>query len=163
MQYLSPNQEAAAGADATLVVIDMQPDCFLYARWMINPVVAQMREAARQGQGVVLVQYVVGLADEIAPQVLQAYTEFSRRALAVKTQEDGSAEVLAACMDAGLSTNRFRICGVTTDDCVTRTAHGLARLCPAARIEVIKSACECWQGNRFDWSNFSHLPNVVPV
>jgi nicotinamidase-related amidase len=154
---------AAEESDATLVVIDMQPECFIYARWMVKPVLAQMQEAARQGQGIVLVQYAVGLEDAIAPAILQAFRECPRQALAVKTQEDGSDKVLAACLEANLSTSRFRICGVTTDDCVTKTAHGLALLCPSARIEVIKSACECWQGNRYDWSSFSHLPNVIPV
>jgi hypothetical protein len=146
------------------VVIDMQPECFFYARWVLKPVLAQMHEAERQQQGIVLVRYeIADLDTEIAPDILQAYDQFSRRALATKTQRDGSEQVLAACAEANLCTSVFRVCGVTTDECITETVHGLARLCPAARIEVIMSACESWQGKRYDWSRFSHLPNVFPV
>jgi hypothetical protein len=154
-----------AALDATLVVIDMQPDCFLYARWKIKPVCELMRETTRLGQGIVLVPFIINdpkLSLDIAPAVVEAFEACPRRALAPKFQEDGSDKVLAACKQANLSTNLFRLCGVTTDECVTKTAHGLALLCPSARIEVIKAACEGWQSN-YDWSRFSQHPNVVPV
>lgn len=164
MILLPNSQTGSAKSDATLVVVDMQPECFLYARWVIQPVLAQMHEAARLGHGIILVRYeIADVNTEIAPEIMRAYEQCARRAPATKTKRDGSEEVLAVCTLANLSKNLFRVCGVTTDECITQTAHGLARLCPTARVEVIKSACESWQGKRYDWSGFAQLPNVVPV
>lgn len=148
--------------DTTLVVIDMQPLGFPYARWLIGPVLQQIQRAKALGHGIVLVRYLSSLAGPIAPELINAVAGYDRSRPATKKLPDGSQEILAACATE-LSTGRFRLCGVTTDECVTKTAHGLARSCPQSRIEVVKAACDCWQGKRFDWSKFSQLANVIPV
>jgi hypothetical protein len=155
--------ESCSTPDGILAVIDMQPDGFPYARWITGPVVGEIVQAKQRGDAIALIRYNLVIAGEIAPAVLQATADYGRLLRVNKLRVDGSVELLDACHAAELPTSVFRLCGVCTDECVSATAHGLGRMLPQSRIEVVKAACDCWQGKRFDWSQFSKLPNVIPV
>lgn len=168
MQSLSASRQPSplAVPDATLVVVHMQPQGFAYAQWVLKPVLSLVDRFMSDGHGIVLVKFretvdeaIIGpTAKEIEGRLL-GYTRLGR---ADETAEDASQEVLQACKHAGLSTGRLVLCGVTTDDCVAKTTHGLAAELRNSRIEVAKDACMCWQPN-YDWSKFAQLPNVFPV
>ena len=149
--------------DSTLVLIDMQPDGFIYSRWMVKPVLQLIDAAISQNHGICLVQYVCECAGTIAEEITRRLEGYPRKTLAKKTREDGSAEVIEACLDAGLTTADFQVAGVTTDDCVVRTVRGLSEKLPDSRIAVIKNCCECWQGKRYDWSTFAQAANIFLI
>jgi hypothetical protein len=156
--------ETISTSGLTLAVIDMQPEGFPYAQWIIGPVVAEILSAKKRGDAIALIRYNLVIAGAIAPAVLNATYGYDRLLRVDKSRVDGSAELLAACeTPPAHPTQVFRLCGVCTDECVIETAHGLATRLPQARIEVVKAACESWQGKRFDWSKFARLPNVIPV
>jgi nicotinamidase-related amidase len=146
----------------TLVVIDMQPG-FVAMASTLAAVLAEVRRAAALGQPIVIVRYDAPYAGEVDPRLLTVLRECGARFVtAVKLQEDGTAEVLEACAQAGFPTDVFEVCGVSTDCCVGLTAAGIADASPCSRVEVIKSACGC-SDIRYDWSRFPSRANLLPT
>jgi len=155
-----PKTPSAEESRRTLVVIDMQPAGFPAAGWIRREVIKEIEDAIARQDGVVFVRYAIPYAGEIDSSVLEIAAGYERATQVDKLHENGSVEVIEGCRQLPVAT--LRLCGVTTDDCVTKTAHGLATLLPASRIEVVQSACSCSISN-FDWTNFSQAPNVFVV
>ncbi|MGD9680877.1 MAG: hypothetical protein AB7W16_06820 [Candidatus Obscuribacterales bacterium] len=150
-----------------LVVIDMQPDGFPLARSVLRQVMQAIAHAMASSWLVLIVEFDIECAGSTDPAIMSMLAGYPRWKLVKKSAEDGSLEVIEAVTEAGMSTVRpfpgFRMAGVTTDDCISKTAHGLARRLPDCSVEVIKDACFNWQGSRFDWSRFSRAANIVLI
>lgn len=149
-----------------LVVIDMQPAGFPLSRVVTAQVLREIDSAIEQGWTIAIVEFeheVTGPTDERILERLQS-SGYDHWLTVKKKQEDGSAEILAAAqLSREDAAPLFRIVGVTTDDCVTKTAHGLSSKRPDCQVEVVKDACTNWEGHRFNWSAFSHADNVKVV
>lgn len=147
-----------------LVIIDMQPAGFPLALGVTRQVMREIRKAVELGWLIVVVEYVT--ADDCAgptdTRITTLLDESGARWIRVKKKsEDGSTEIVEAL--AGLLTGaypRFRVVGVTTDDCVTKTVHGLIRLLPSCVVDVVTDACSNWEGRRYNWAAFSTSSRV---
>lgn len=150
-----------------LVVIDMQPDGFPLARSVLRQVRQAVARAMASSWLVLIVEFDIECAGSTDQAIMSMLAGYPHWKLVKKTAEDGSIEVIEAATEAGMSTARpvpvFRLAGVTTDDCISKTAHGLARSLPGCLVEVITTACCNWQGSRFDWSRFSRAANIVLI
>ncbi len=76
-----------------------------------------------------------------------------------KKQNGGGKEVIAACEGAGIPTERFRVIGVYTNQCVEATVAGLLNLRPESRVEVVRRAC--WPSKFNYWMRFAKTKRVL--
>ena len=76
-----------------------------------------------------------------------------------KKQNGGGKEVVAACQSAEIPTERFRVIGVYTNQCVQATVAGLIECCPEACIEVVRRAC--WPVEYQHWLRFANTKRVL--
>lgn len=124
-------------------------------------------EAMASSWLVLIVEFDIECAGSTDPALMSMLAGYPHWKLVKKKAEDGSLEVIESVAEAGMSTAcpfpGFRLAGVTTDDCISKTAHGLAQRLPDCLVEVIKDACFNWQGSRFDWSQFSRAANIVLI
>lgn len=150
-----------------LVVIDMQPDGFPLARSVLRQVRQAIANAMASSWLVLIVEFDIECAGPTDPAIMSTLAGYPYWRLVKKKAEDGSLEVIEAATEAGMSTACpvpvFRLAGVTTDDCISKTAHGLARRLPDCLVEVITDACCNWQGARFDWKQFSRAANIALI
>jgi nicotinamidase-related amidase len=153
-----------ARGQVTLVITDMQaifagvcktPD-------LIPNVVLQVELAIENGWAIVLLEvkpWAYGrTADPILKLLEGKYKHFSARR---KEGDDGSSEVLAACRDLGFPDKFFRVTGVLTNACVSRTAWGLVLQNEQCLVRVIKEACATTTAADEAWQRFETGPRLV--
>lgn len=148
-------------APYTLVIVDMQPgfDASNH-KPTIEACKRQILTAMQNGCPIVVLEMGCennGQTHESLRQLLTGYDRFVRVS---KEQSDGSRELLAACRNRWFPMHRFLVCGVNIHACVESTVRGLSNSMPAARIEVVKEACnDNWY---IRWDRFYKAANVFP-
>jgi nicotinamidase-related amidase len=159
LDAIQQHRSPANPDETTLVIVDMQP----YFRASQHPdtlaaVEREIRSAISNESAIVLLEFEdSGDTDARLMRVLRAYP---RLAVKLKTTDDGSAWVTAACREHGFGTKHFRVCGVNTDACVLATVLGLTRRLPHCTVEVVKDACN--SGNTgYNWGDYRNQRNVV--
>jgi Isochorismatase family len=134
--------------DRVLVIIDMQKKFLRNVPdpWRtISATEAEIRMARADDCPIVLVKCIGEDNGDIDPAIKQALVGYeSRSCLVSKNQDDGSEEIRHACKTLRYPTSVFRLCGLNVDACVLQTAHGLCRLYPQSRVEVVKDACNTY-------------------
>ena len=145
----------------TLIIIDMQPG-FPLSCSVRRGVEAEILKAIACGWAVVIVEFATDAAGNTHASLLKLLDGYVHYTLVYKTKEDGSDVVLEALQRLTYPTQLLRICGVMTDICVQQTAAGLATALPAARIEVVKSACTT-AIQPYDWSTFKRPNGLILV
>ncbi len=141
-----------------LVVVDMEFDFRAnMTAEQVRTVAALIREAVRSESFIVFLVFL----SETLPQLLQCAQGYARCVQVKKSQIDGSAEVLDACVGGYYDTSAFVLCGIATHCCVARTAHELAWKKPDSTIEVVMEGCGDGNGNR--WDCFPDARNICLV
>lgn len=145
----------------TLLIIDMQPAGFPLARVVIRQVLREVERAVRLGWSIRVVEFDLECAGYTDPKIMAMLGDgrYERWLPVRKEAEDGSREVVQSLSEDDPQ-ELFRVVGVTTDDCITKTVHGLLERLPRCTVEVVTDACCNWEGDRFDWSTFSSSTRV---
>jgi hypothetical protein len=145
-----------------LLIIDMQPAGFPLSRVVTRQVLRETALALSLGWKIGVVEFdleCAGPTDERIVTLLEASGVPWLKIM--KAAEDGSVEIIETLTQErlDLSKVRFRVVGVTTDDCVTKTVHGLVDKLHDCVVEVVTDACTCWN-IRYDWATFTQSPRV---
>lgn len=154
--------------EQTLVIIDPQDGFIndaesssfhLDAVKLFKEIKLQIRLARKLGWPIVVLTY--GGYGDIHPTVLNELNrggEGSWRS-AVKHQRCGAVEVLKLCSEHNFKTNRFRVVGAFSNQCVKATVGGLVTQSPESQIEIVTRACF---PNEFGyWSPFINTKSVL--
>jgi nicotinamidase-related amidase len=131
----------------TLVIVDMQEE-FKASQDLdtITAVKRQITTAKRRKWGIVDVNYGkngCGLQWPTDWRIRRQLTDYCRHETVVKKRDDGSTQILAACLRRGFEMDRFILCGVNTCSCVFATLQGLMKRRPNAEITMVQEACNC--------------------
>ena len=125
---------------ATLCVIDVQVPFHAAGRKsLLDNIVRLVKNAKRRKAGIVLVEFEGFGSTHIAIQ--QAIGSYERCITTIKSDCDGSEEIIDACRERGFNTRKIIICGVETNNCVMATLDGLDDLLPFSKKEVVAPAC----------------------
>lgn len=137
---------------SVLVVVDMQPGFRASCREAtIKAVEREIRLAVQAREPIVILEYKKYPAThERLLSILQ--DKYDGFAVVTKKDDDGSEELIDACLEHGFPGGAFRFCGVNTHACVMRTVLGLSEKLDESRIEVVMDACNDEDGNR--WAEF---------
>ena len=153
----------------TLVVVDMQPDFSASNDPNTRTAVEwEVRKAIKRGLPVVVLEipYFSPIdEDGLEPthrSIMNLLSGYKRYQVVQKRWSDGSSHVISSCEDHMYGQQRFRVCGVNTDECVLQTVLGLARRLPMSKIKVVKNACNA-AVDRDCWDKFLVAPNVKLV
>lgn len=92
--------------------------------------------------------------------LMRLLRNYRRLAVSVKTTDDGSAWVTAACREHGFGMKHFRICGVNTDACVLATVLGLTDRIPDCTVALVRDACST-KHSTYNWYDYRNRRNVV--
>lgn len=149
----------------TLAIIDMQAGEDNARESLLVRSLKRLMKAAIKGQwGILAVELVDG--DELRRPTnhgLLCLTEqYSRLRVCTKKQDNGSAEIIAACRKNGFSLAQLLIGGVNTDVCVKSTVLGLATALQDSIVQVVKDACN-WCADTRHWSEMASHPRVQVV
>lgn len=150
-------------ASRTLVVVDMQPRGFPLANVVLRPVRQVMAHAIANNWPVLVVEFDLECAGPTDSCLLEMLASYRNWQLVKKEAEDGSLECIRAAEGRGFGKECFAVVGVTTDDCISKTVHGLVEHLSNCRVGVVTGACTNWEGHRFDWSTFSKSQRIVLV
>jgi nicotinamidase-related amidase len=131
---------------ATLCVIDVQVPFHAAGRKsLLDNIVRLVKNAKRRKAGIVLVEFEGFGSTHIAIQ--QAIGSYERCITTIKSDCDGSGEIIDACRRKGFYTGKIIVCGVETNNCVLATIDGLDDLLPFSKKEVVASACNAHKHN----------------
>ena len=154
--------------EQTLIIVDPQTGFInldetsaghLEARKLVREVKLQIRLARKLGWSVIVLTFA-GYGD-IHPQVmdeLERAGEGSWYGLS-KNQRSGAAELLGQCREKSISTNRLRVIGAYTNQCVQATVGDLVSQSPESQIEIVTRAC--WPNEFGYWTRFINTKNVL--
>lgn len=123
----------------------------------IDCVAAEIRSARAANHPIVILEYAKYPATH--ERLLQLVEGYDKVAIETKREDDGSEELLEACIGNEYFQNVYRVCGVNTLQCVQRTVLGVADRLEDSRIDVVKDACNDEEGSDV-WHKFAHRPNV---
>lgn len=156
------NKLRPALVDGTLVIVDVQPgythDC--RNRSLLAAVLAEIRDARARGWAIVVLEVEPWQFGETAEPVMYALEGYKRHTVRLKSEDDGSTQVLSACLQFGYSRNNFRVTGVYIDACVVKTAHSLAEKTADAFVRVVKRACSTNFDEQGAWKVFRNHPRI---
>lgn len=145
-------------APYVLVVVDMQAGFRASLREAtIIAIESEIRRAIENKLPIVVLEYAKYPAThERLLQPLEGYDKF---VIETKRDDDGSTEVIEACLFNGFSGEAFRVCGVNAHGCVKATVLGLTDKLDESKIDVVKAACndDDKPGN---WSGFPRRKNI---
>ena len=152
--------------DQVLVVIDMQ-DKFRASHdqqtiWFVKQEILRAKQA---GMAIIIVEFDPHEMGSTHLEIVELLEGYERCTTVIKTQNDGSEEIVEACLDNGFWMEDFRICGVNSDACVLETVTGLLERISSCDISVVQDACNCLAGMDNDvWSeDYPALPiTVIP-
>lgn len=148
--------------EGILVIVDMQSQGFPLARSAMRGVKQEVLRAIARGWYIVVVEYDLECAGETDSDLLALLAGYARWQPVKKAKEDGSQEVVAHCLLAGIKPQLFRVVGVMTDVCVAATASGLVEHLSDCSVDVVKSACAC-AFSRYDWNDFPRHERISLV
>lgn len=147
--------------ERVLVVVDMQPGFRASCNEAtLSAVEREIRSAVEAGDAIVILEYkkypatharLLELVDGV----------YERHAVVTKKDDDGSEELVDACLEHGFPGGKFRFCGVNTHACVMRTVLGLSNKLDDSRIDVVKAACNDENGNCWEEFPSSALVHLV--
>lgn len=147
--------------DTTLVVVDMQPS-FIASQRVLEEVMQEIDLALRNDWAIVILEYY---NQGPTYDCILAKAKQSRRfALETKFKDGGGREVLNACRKLDFPTDRFRVCGVNTLACVSRTVQEISRIFRQSLVLVVQKAC-AHNTRENDWHKFFRFKSfrVIPV
>ena len=123
----------------------------------IIAVEAEIRRAIENKQPIVVLEYAKYPAThERLLRLLEGYDKF---VIETKRDDDGSTEVIEACLFNSYSGEAFRVCGVNALGCVKATVLGIADKLDESKIDVVKAACnDDWKPGQ--WSSFPRRNNI---
>lgn len=154
--------------DQVLVVIDMQEGfCASRDQRTVYFVKQEILRAKKAGMAIIIVEFDPE-ADKMGnthSEITDLLNGYDRTATVSKSANDGSEEVIEACLDNGFWMEDFRICGVNSDACVLETVTGLLERVSSCDITVVQDACNCMTGESNDvWvEDYPSLPvTVIP-
>ncbi len=155
---LTRSARLRAREDGTLVVVDMQK---FFVKDCMNPnlvvnVLWEVLMALLKGWAIVLLECEPWRNGKtITPVALLSgsggHAHMRRRS---KDSEDGSEEVIDACLNGGFSLTNFRVVGVYSDCCVEQTAVSLVEKLEGAHVHVVKRACSTNFEEETGWEVF---------
>jgi hypothetical protein len=130
---------------ATLCIIDMQPK-YEASKQVINQVCREVRRAKKNGDGIVVLEYLYGGEDPTSAQfrtykkIMKTIGDYKNAYVEYKCDDDGSREVVNTIRGAKFPSGVIRVCGVNRYACVISTVEGLVEMMPDSFIEVIDDA-----------------------
>lgn len=147
--------------DTTLVIVDMQ-ETFIASKRVLLEVLQEIDTALQNDWAIVILEY--HNQGPTLDCVLARAKQSRRFALETKFKDGGGREVLNACRKHNLPTKRFRVGGVNTHACVSRTVHEISKLFHHSYVMVVQKAC-AHNLRANDWHKFFRFKNfrVVPV
>ena len=125
--------------DTALCVVDMQPGFELDECWdrVVKNIIKEIKQAKAKGQAIFVVE--MAYFKHTYPEILEAIKSGGYKYYrVVKSDPDGSVEILRAVKRHRLDIKRFRVCGIYRSQCVYATASGLADL--GAEVSIIYRA-----------------------
>lgn len=143
-----------------LVVVDMQ--CGFRASLTestLAAVATEINEARSNGQAIVILEYAKYPATH--ESLLNLVQGYEKCVVETKFDDDGSLQIIEACLFNGFSAARFRLCGVNTHACVQSTALGLADRLDESTVQVVKTACN--DDYPQPWTSFAKRANLQLV
>lgn len=148
-------------APYVLVVVDMQLGfCASLNEATIDAVAGEIEKAKSAKLPIVILEYAK--YPKTHERLLQMVDGYDKLAIETKPENDGSTELLEACIGNEYFQNVYRICGVNTLACVQSTVLGIADRLEDSRVEVVKNACNDETGANV-WHKFAKRPNVQLV
>ncbi len=153
-----------ARGQVTLVITDMQPIFAAVCKTpdLITSVVNQVELAIEHGWAVVLLEVKPWAYDRTVDPIRNLLEgKYNRYSTRRKEGDDGSGEVLSACRDLGFPNGFFRVTGVLTNACVSRTAWGLVLQNEHCLVRVIKEACATTTDADEAWQKFETGPRLI--
>lgn len=147
----------------TLVIVDMQPGftASLHLATLLQ-VERRIVEAKSHGWAIVVLENESHLHGHTHEQLLKHLAGYKRYVVVPKSDDDGSREVIDACVQAGFDLNFVEVCGVNTDACVKKTVEGLIVKSPLSSILVFRKACYSDTPDGM-WSDFPVARNLKVV
>lgn len=139
---------------ATLCIIDMQPK-YDASKKVINQVCREVRRAKKNGDGIIVLEYVcAGETPDDPPvrthkKIMKTIGDYKSAYVEYKCDDDGSPQIFNVLTGAKLPLGVLRICGVNRFACVIATIEGLIERLPESFIEIIDDAV----GNPDYWSD----------
>lgn len=154
--------------EQTLVIVDPQTGFIkldetsaghLEACKLVKEINLQIRLARKLGWSVIVLTYA-GYG-EIHPQVMEELKKAGEGSWhsVSKGQRSGAAKVIELCSEKNINTNRFRIVGAYTNQCVQATVAELVRRSPETQLEIVTRAC--WPNEFGYWTRFINTKNVL--
>lgn len=130
---------------ATLCIIDMQPK-YEASKKVINQVCREVRRAKKNGDGIVVLEYVCAgeTPDDSSvrthKKIMKTIGEYKSAYVEYKCDDDGSPEIFNVLAGAKLPSEVLRVCGVNRYACVIATVEGLMEKLSKSFIEIIDDA-----------------------
>lgn len=154
--------------EQTLVIVDAQTGFinddvsstfYLDAHKLFSEIALQIRLARKLGWPILVLTY--NGYGEVHPIVLDELNQGGEGSWhsAVKHQRCGAAEVLRLCSEHNFNTNRFRIVGAFTNQCIKATVSGLVTQSPESQIEIVTRAC--WPNEFGYWLPFINTKSIL--
>lgn len=153
------NKTAACKSSSyVLLVVDMQAGFRASMQEAtINAVETEIRRAIESKQAIVVLEYAKYPATH--ERLLRLLAGYDRYVIETKLDDDGSSEVIEACLFNRYSGEAFRVCGVNALACVKATVLGIAEKLDESKIDVVKAACND-DDKPGQWSSFPRRKNI---
>lgn len=154
------NRASGRPAGPVLVVNDMQPQFKAACSLNLLAAVQVLIESAKANkQAIIVVEYDPLFEGKTHKCLLDSLVGYEHVAFATKhldriqmrrargernlphNADDGSEQIIDACLEHNFSLEHFRFCGVNTDICVLKTVRGLREKIDDCRLELAFSAC----------------------
>lgn len=147
----------------TLCVIDMQYYFGASRNAKVqNGCKKAIRKAMRDDAAILFVEYAT--CGRTVPTLVALTYGYKMAHLVIKTDDDGSGDIIKTIQHMKLPANHIKICGVNTDYCVLDTTRGLKESCPkSTKIEVIADACNSNSGCNGHEDALYDLKHIVKV
>lgn len=145
-------------ADNVLLIIDMQPKFASSNEPALLSFIEHLILQAIEEEAVVIcLEY--GYGSRTNTQLTRHLKGYARYFWREKNADDGASEVSTLCAKKVLSPIAFKVVGVNTHACVSRTTESLAKAFPSSQITVMKNGCNCKEGNH--WDDFPKASNIA--
>ena len=145
----------------TLIVVDMQPDFEASQEpKVLSAVRKEIDLAIKNSWAIIFLEYgrYHGKHQSTDKRLLSLVKRYDKVFTGIKWVNNGSDVVKKLCSERADTPNKipehFRVCGVNTAYCVLETVLGLKGDFPAAKIEVVRKACNDWNHSRKPWLNY---------
>lgn len=126
----------------TLAIVDMQWYFGASRKTsVINACKREIQKAMKARAGILFIEYQNCRSTISSLKKMVHEAKYSKVATVVKSDDDGSPEVIDSIRHMKFSNKRIKVCGVNTCYCVQSTVQGLSRGLPNTKIEVISDAC----------------------